>query len=1166
MNQMTPAPSCGCCEGIEILTPMPTANRPGLDALAYRVGTHASFLETMKARLSTLYLEMPSPSADQDSQRKYPLRDLTTRDGADPSIAMLDAWATVADVLTFYQERLANEGYLRTATQRRSILELARLVGYRLRPGVAASVYLAFELVADGDPVEIPAGTRAQSLPGPDELPQSFETSEPLPARVEWNAIRPRLSKPQLITESTDTVHLKGIDTNLKPNDPLVVIDSNGDKRFRRVLRVETDAAADRTKVILKLEGDIGLYVDNLELLIQPERVPEEEGPYSIAIGERMANETQQSMAGLVQLLRAPDYPRNTLVYVIETEIPRLDQSIRIIRALNFDVLAEWLERVRRQVDIILNQLRLRPASEEHEVHPEKLDLEELKVLVDQNRTSGKPFGKEIGAFELNAAKTSLRALIELYENPQSSDVEKELARQRLARRADQLRYVFEELGFATLLDWARRLYTALTPEIAEEPSPPPEMETPISPIGLLVGLVAPLVKAPLLPPPSPLQLTRSVGQLYLPQTDMKSKLLTTLLPALSDTLFVAQRNLVTEPGLAKVYALRTSAALFGHNVPRQVDYDGNNTPTLPEDWPEWTRAPDEARDVLYLDAAYEEITTGSYVAVKRADSSAKVFEVIEVIIRPRTAYGLSMKTTEIRLPLDEHPDGWWNPDVECQSTPEGDPECFQIIRGTTVYAQSELLELAEEPFETDIGGSEIELDDLYDGLETGRWLVITGERTDVPGTSGVEGRDLAMLAGVEEDFDPALPGDRTHTRLLLANDLTYTYRRDTVTVYANVAKATHGETRQEVLGSGDAGKARQRFDLKQSPLTYTAAPTPAGAESTLKVYVNDVRWHEAESQVALSPGDRKYITQTDNEGKTTVVFGDGQRGARPPTGSENIRATYRSGIGQPGNVAADQISLLVSRPLGVKGVINPRRASGGADPETRDQARRNAPLAVMALDRLVSVQDYADFARTFAGIGKASAVCLSDGLRQVVHVTIAGANDIPIDPESDLYRNLVLALRQHGDPHQPIEVEVRELLVLVINARVRLLPDHVWEVVARQIRDALLDALGFERRELGQDVLQSEILSVIQRVPGVAYVDLDVLDSVSETEAQDEALLSDKLEKLTGGGAGGPKKGSRARIPVKMAEPDDGNGIAPAQLAFLSPDLQDTLILTEIS
>src|SRR4051794_37085458 len=92
---------CGCCEGTEPITPATIANRPGLDAIAYRIGTHSTFLETMKARLS--------------SQDFPALAGLTTREGSDPAIALLDAWAMVADVLTFYQERIANEGYLRTA-------------------------------------------------------------------------------------------------------------------------------------------------------------------------------------------------------------------------------------------------------------------------------------------------------------------------------------------------------------------------------------------------------------------------------------------------------------------------------------------------------------------------------------------------------------------------------------------------------------------------------------------------------------------------------------------------------------------------------------------------------------------------------------------------------------------------------------------------------------------------------------------------------------------------------------------------------------------------------------------------------------------------------------------------------------------------------------------
>src|SRR5439155_7613323 len=183
-----------------------------------------------------------------------------------------------------------------------------------------------------------------------------------------------------------------------------------------------------------------------------------------------------------------------------------------------------------------------------------------------------------------------------------------------------------------------------------------------------------------------------------------------------------------------------------------------------------------------------------------------------------------------------------------------------------------------------------------------------------------------------------------------------------------NVVKATHGETHKEVLGNGDSSQPFQEFTFKQAPLTFVAASNPAGVDSTLEVYVNDVEWHKTDTLAGFGPKDRNFITATDDSDNTTVVFGNGTQGARLPTGTGNVKAVYRNGIGQTGNVDANQISLLQSKPLNVKEVINPLRASGGADRDSRDQARGNAPLAVMALDRLVGVKDYADFSRTFAG------------------------------------------------------------------------------------------------------------------------------------------------------------------------------------------------------
>ena len=172
--------TCGCCKA-DIASPL-HQNQPGLSQLKYRVGTHPILLERMKARIHTW------SGRDGEFVGKRPLAELATRAGEDPAIALMDAGATMADVLTFYQERIANEGFLRTATERRSVLELARAIGYELNPGVAASTCVTFTMDnTNGTPLTtiVPAGIQVQSIPAKQgELPQIFETKEAFVARA----------------------------------------------------------------------------------------------------------------------------------------------------------------------------------------------------------------------------------------------------------------------------------------------------------------------------------------------------------------------------------------------------------------------------------------------------------------------------------------------------------------------------------------------------------------------------------------------------------------------------------------------------------------------------------------------------------------------------------------------------------------------------------------------------------------------------------------------------------------------------------------------------------------------------------------------------------------------------------------------------------------------
>ena len=99
------------------------------------------------------------------------------------------------DVLAFYQERLANESFLRTATERRSILELARLIGYQPSPGVAASTWLAFTLqeapgLPGQPPVAAPGADRARAC-----------RASPVPARIRRHSRRSARSRRGLVME-----------------------------------------------------------------------------------------------------------------------------------------------------------------------------------------------------------------------------------------------------------------------------------------------------------------------------------------------------------------------------------------------------------------------------------------------------------------------------------------------------------------------------------------------------------------------------------------------------------------------------------------------------------------------------------------------------------------------------------------------------------------------------------------------------------------------------------------------------------------------------------------------------------------------------------------------------------------------------------------------------
>jgi predicted phage baseplate assembly protein len=345
-----------------------------------------------------------------------------------------------------------------------------------------------------------------------------------------------------------------------------------------------------------------------------------------------------------------------------------------------------------------------------------------------------------------------------------------------------------------------------------------------------------------------------------------------------------------------------------------------------------------------------------------------------------------------------------------------------------------------------------------------------------------------------------ALLPEQKLTTITLQSNLKHSYDAATVTIAANVVLATHGETIKEVLGSGDGMQVNQHFALKKPPLTYLPAATASGANSILEVRVDGVLWQEVPSLSDVDGERQSYMVRIADDGQTSVIFGDGINGARLPSGRENVVATYRSGIGLNGHVQAGSLSLLKTKPQGIRSVINPLAATGGVPPETLALARDSAPVAMLTVDRLVSLKDYENFALAFNGIGKAQALALWNGEARVVHITIAGLDGAEIkkdSPEEDspIYDSLIKAIETIGDPTQQVTAQSYEKRGFQIEANVKVAPQYDTEDVLARVETALEKAFAFENRDFGQAVTSSEIIAIIHNVLGVVAVDLNVLD-----------------------------------------------------------------------
>jgi Baseplate J-like protein len=639
-----------------------------------------------------------------------------------------------------------------------------------------------------------------------------------------------------------------------------------------------------------------------------------------------------------------------------------------------------------------------------------------------------------------------------------------------------------------------------------------------------------------------------------------------------------------------KIYALRQRASLFGFNAifPLMLAKKTLNAlqtaklisaPTSPA-LPEWDFGTDNTtgtdlagNSIVDFDAVYSKLVAGSWmVSVRPGIDSSKnpvtvvqLYNLTSVTTVSRSDYGVSAKITRA-----------------ITDTPDGLSDDYGATRGTSLLCQSELLPVAEQPFDHPLYGTFVDLEVLRPDLAGISAVAVTGKSqkiavnlanpdtlslsfapdddptnpvtlaqgqvltllqppslfntdgsipdwiasstttftlavADAKGRTGTVSspvsnfklvlaatsdpvvQESALVAQIVPIFDPF-----PHTRILLKNPLINCYDRTTTTVNANVAAATAGAPVTELLGSGSAATPNQQFTLKQSPLTYTSAPTPTGSLSSLVVRANGAEWTAVPTLYSQPPTAQVYATRNLPGGIAQLQFGDGVEGATLPTGQNNILASYRIGIGTAGNVAAGAITTLVDRPVGVSGVTNPMPSTGGQDPQSIEDIRANAPLSVLTLGRAVSIDDYQNFAASFAGIAKASAFWIPNGVDRGVFLTVAAAGGVALDPNSQTITNLVTALQSYGNPHVAIYVQSFLETTFGFTAALKYDPAYVVADVQAAVLQLLQNTYSFANRDFGQGVSADELAALIQSVAGVVAVNVTSLFVVASSPAGD--------------------------------------------------------------
>ncbi len=260
----------------------------------------------------------------------------------------------------------------------------------------------------------------------------------------------------------------------------------------------------------------------------------------------------------------------------------------------------------------------------------------------------------------------------------------------------------------------------------------------------------------------------------------------------------------------------------------------------------------------------------------------------------------------------------------------------------------------------------------------------------------------------------------------------------------------------------------------------------------------------------ASGPNDKIFQVLTDDNFAATVLFGDNTLGVSPSFGDQ-YTITYRIGGGTRGNIAREvinvPITLTTSSAAVVNGTLeNSSQATGGADAETIEQAKKYGPATFRRQDRVVTLEDYKTFANAFisryGSIGKATAVTRKaySSANIVDLYVLEKASDLQLRKATpEFKRQLLEAINDKKMLTE--EVVVVDGLIRTLDLVITLRCDKKYqiqeEVIKQKASAKVLEFFNTSRLEFGKEFSTQEFNNFLFEIPEIRYSTIDNIPSV---------------------------------------------------------------------